>query len=63
MMMMMMLFWILQLVFESPKGKTAEKKVPSIKFLKKHEPSNPGGLPVTPAATIHLINGQVPSTQ
>ena len=51
-----------QLVFESPKGK-AEKKVPSIKFLKKHEPPSPAGLQVAPTATIHVINGQVPSTQ
>ncbi|KAL9959256.1 hypothetical protein ACROYT_G032563 [Oculina patagonica] len=51
-----------ELVFESPKGK-AEKKVQAIKFLKKHEPSSPAGMSVPPTATIHVINGQVPSTQ
>ncbi|KAJ7377620.1 hypothetical protein OS493_027697 [Desmophyllum pertusum] len=40
-----------------------DKKVQAIKFLKKHEPSNPAGMTVTPTATIHVINGQVPSTQ
>ena len=44
-------------------GRIAEKKVPSIKFLKKHEPPSPAGLQVAPTATIHVINGQVPSTQ
>lgn len=56
------LFVSFQLVFESPKGKT-EKKVQAIKFLKKHEPSSPAAISVPPTATIHLINGQVPSTQ
>lgn len=58
-----MLLSVSQIVFESPKGKTSDKKVSAIKFLKKHEPSSPAGLPVAPTATIHLINGQVPSTQ